>query len=428
MNKLNWLKQEMDAWLEDGLVSPAQAASILARYSDVRHPGLARLVFSVIGATLFGFGVILFFAWNWDAMSHISKLGTIFIALLTAQLAGIWYRFRANNHVLGEGVLGLGTILFGASIILIAQIYHIDEHYPNAFLAWGLGALAMAWAVASVAQGLIAVALLLLWFFAELNSFHHTLHVAAPLIGLGLLPLAWQLRSRVLFVSGTLAFLLVLLTTIADDWKYWFFVDAMLLATSLVLFAQALARSSFPESSATVRRLGYLGYLVLMYVFSFGEADDIFRRVPEGHAADYMYFAVLAAAALLALVMAARDELRQPRHLDQAHFLLLLVSCAMTLAAFFGNDIFDGLLWIWANLAVVCHALLWIITGSREQRPRIVVMAGLLFVALVIPRFLDLFDSLLMRSLMFLLLGAALFVLGNFYQRHKTPHMPEVTQ
>ena len=425
MNKLNWLKQEVSAWLEDGLVSQAQAASILARYSDVGHTGLARLVFSVIGATLFGFGVILFFAWNWDAMSHISKLATIFLALLAAQLAGIWFRFRANNHVLGEGVLGLGTILFGAGIILIAQIYHIDEHYPNAFLAWGLGALAMAWAVASVAQGLIAVALLVLWFFVELNSFHHMLHVAAPLIGLGLLPLAWQLRSRVLFVSGTLAFLLVLLTTIADDWKHWFFVDVMLLAASLVLFAQALERSSFPEISATVRRLGYVGYLVLMYVFSFGEAGDIFRRVPEGHGMDYVYFALLLAAALLALILAARCELRQPRHLNQTHFLLLLVSCLMTLAAFFGDDVFDGLLWVWANVAIVCHSLLWIVTGSREQRPRIVVMAGILFVALVIPRFLDLFDSLLMRSLMFLLLGAALFLLGNFYQRYRTPRLPE---
>ena len=39
-----------------------------------------------------------------------------------------------------------GTILFGAGIWLVAQIYHIDEHYPNAFFFWGFGAMTMAWA------------------------------------------------------------------------------------------------------------------------------------------------------------------------------------------------------------------------------------------------------------------------------------------
>ena len=41
----------------------------------------------------------------------------------------------------------LGTLFFGAGIWLVAQIYHIDEHFPNGFLIWGLGALALAWRI-----------------------------------------------------------------------------------------------------------------------------------------------------------------------------------------------------------------------------------------------------------------------------------------
>jgi uncharacterized membrane protein len=44
----------------------------------------------------------------------------------------------------------LGTMMFGAGIWLIAQIYHIDEHYPNALLIWSLGALGLAWALPSL--------------------------------------------------------------------------------------------------------------------------------------------------------------------------------------------------------------------------------------------------------------------------------------
>ncbi len=38
-------------------------------------------------------------------------------------------------------------MFYGAGIWLVAQIYNIDEHYPNGFLFWALGALAMAWAM-----------------------------------------------------------------------------------------------------------------------------------------------------------------------------------------------------------------------------------------------------------------------------------------
>jgi hypothetical protein len=39
--------------------------------------------------------------------------------------------------------------------------------------------------------------------------------------------------------------------------------------------------------------------------------------------------------------------------------------------------------------------------------------------ALVVARFLDLFDSLLMRSLVFLVLGAGLFYIGHLYAKQK---------
>jgi len=42
-----------------------------------------------------------------------------------------------------------------------------------------------------------------------------------------------------------------------------------------------------------------------------------------------------------------------------------------------------------------------------------------LIAALVFARFVDLFDSLLLRSLFFLALGAGLFLIGNFYSRRK---------
>jgi hypothetical protein len=99
-----------------------------------------------------------------------------------------------------------------------------------------------------------------------------------------------------------------------------------------------------------------------------------------------------------------------------AHLVLVSVSlgCAAILGLSGSFDPFAA--WVWANLAYVAHCGLWVAQGSREQRAGLVTVACLLFVAMAIPRFLDMFDSLLIRSLVFLLLGGGLFAVGNFYQ------------
>jgi len=71
------------------------------------------------------------------------------------------------------------------------------------------------------------------------------------------------------------------------------------------------------------------------------------------------------------------------------------------------------------NLVFMGHCLLFILHGSQQQRGWEVAAGCVLFAALVFARYTDLFDSLLSRSLVFLILGAALFVVGNFYSRHK---------
>jgi hypothetical protein len=72
-----------------------------------------------------------------------------------------------------------------------------------------------------------------------------------------------------------------------------------------------------------------------------------------------------------------------------------------------------------ANLVLLAHALLFIWHGSAEQNGREVASGCLLVASLAFARYTDLFESLLSRSLVFLILGAALFVVGNFYSRQK---------
>jgi hypothetical protein len=57
--------------------------------------------------------------------------------------------------------------------------------------------------------------------------------------------------------------------------------------------------------------------------------------------------------------------------------------------------------------------------GLQWLRWKQVALGSVLLNAVVIARFLDLFDSLLLRSLVFLIVGAGLFYVGHLYSKQK---------
>jgi uncharacterized membrane protein len=375
-------------------------------------------VFSVIGAVVFGLGVILFFAWNWSSMSHVSKLGVIFAGLLTAHTAGAYYRQRGQT-ALGEGLSALGTLLFGGGIFLVSQIYHIDEHYPNAFLLWGSGALLLAWTLPSVVQGVLACVLYALWLTFELFQFQTAFDITAPLLAVALLPLAWQQRSRLLFRLALLTSVYALLVALLRHPDHRVLVDCMLIAFTLVAVSPAIRRSAFPAVADIPRDIGYAGYLMLLVALAFREGAQLLNWVHQPEVTTQpAYFYVLAALALLTAFAALRT-VAQARPVARANFALLLLTTLLVVLAGEGVWVTGYALWVWANVAALAHAVLWIIDGAQSQQGRKVTLACLLFAAIAIPRFMDLFDSLLMRALLFLALGAGLFLVGNFYQRQK---------
>lgn len=185
---IHWLLSELETWVQEGIINDTQARAIRSRYPGKEQAGTwGRVAFASFGAILMGLGVILLFAYNWDKMHKFAKLGVVFFALIAAHGAALAARRTASRETLHV----LGTMFFGAGIWLVAQIYHINEHYPNAFLVWGIGALSMAWVLPSLPQALMATFLLVLWNGFESYGFHSPNHAAPALILLGILPLAW---------------------------------------------------------------------------------------------------------------------------------------------------------------------------------------------------------------------------------------------
>jgi uncharacterized membrane protein len=110
------------------------------------------------GAILVGAGAFSFVASNWTAMSDPLRVFVI-VAALTASTGAGWYvREYLGHRTTGTALLLLGSIIFGAGVFLCAQIFNVHGNWPDGFVLWMLGTLAMAFVTRSTPLYLLGIA------------------------------------------------------------------------------------------------------------------------------------------------------------------------------------------------------------------------------------------------------------------------------
>jgi uncharacterized membrane protein len=415
---INWLLKELDLWVQEGLIDDVQAGAIRGRYPTDEQAGTwGRVAFAVAGALLIGLGVILLFAYNWEKMHKFAKLGVVFVALISVHGAGLFVKRRATQETLHV----LGTMFFGSGIWLVAQIYHINEHYPTAFLVWGLGALSLAWVLPSLAQALLAAALLVLWNGAEAFTFNNPVYAAPALILLGILPLARVLKSRVLASAGLAAFLFCLFTMLARLNGHILMPALFAVAASLIALALILKRSSdVPELAPVCFFFGDLLYFIILFVLTFREAREIVSYRAHENSAD-LWFTFFLVIALGLWTFALRpftdikERISEGLRIDHLAAPLALILFSLQ---FFGVLKLQGALSTAPyNLLILFSAIMLMLRGFQTIHLRSAIMGSLLLTALAVARYVDLFHSLLARAAVFLVIGGMMLGIGVFFAR-----------
>ena len=421
-SRADWLQSEIQSWVSEGLIDQSTGQLLKSRYAADATGSRGFSLLTAIGAIIFGLGVILFFAYNWQSLPKAAKLAMIFVALAAFHLLGWFTRYKnAEQTNLSEGFHLIGTMLFGAGIFLIAQIYHIDEHYPNAFLVWGAAALLFGWVLPSAIQGVFATALFCAWGSFEIIDFDRQHVLSVALVFFGVLPLAWMLRSRVLLMFGLVAVIGLALVNISahvsgDLVVYILFAVGVL----LIALSYAVARTSFPQSADVLRSVGAAVYGLILFAMTF--VRGVVGNIPTlDTQAELMVLWVTLGVAALAwagmLVYGTKAKFQRTKLLQHGLILLsilvMLVQGAfdLLLSAMVFSLIYDAIL--------AAHCVLLIIRGTDNLKWQQVAIGCLVLGALVYARFNDLFESLLMRSLVFVVLGAMLFFIGHLYSKRK---------
>jgi uncharacterized membrane protein len=169
------LFSDIARWQAEGHITPQGAAEI-RRDLDSRTIGTGPTgALAVLGAILLGFAIMSFVAANWAAMPKLAKLALLFSGI-AASYGTAFELFRRNLDVFAHAAVLAGVALFGGAIMLIAQMYHMDGHPPDAVWLWALGALAAGWLLKSNPALAAATVLICVWSFMEVTGSSRNIH------------------------------------------------------------------------------------------------------------------------------------------------------------------------------------------------------------------------------------------------------------
>jgi uncharacterized membrane protein len=198
-----WLEDQSAEWLRQGLVDAETRDRILGSYEVQSAERRALLALVLLGALMFGIGVLLLIGYNWARLPVNGKIAII-IGSVTLAFAASAVTFARHHRLAGETLAFIGVLLFGNAIWLIAQVLHIRGNFSDAFMWWAIGAIACAWLVRSRAIGAGAAVLVLIWVLAAGHTFDRSL-LSFAAIWAATMVVVYQLESPVMLAPAALS-------------------------------------------------------------------------------------------------------------------------------------------------------------------------------------------------------------------------------
>ncbi len=416
-----WLRAEIAQWLREGLIDDELAQRLYARYpaqvNELPPRRWGRLLLAALVGLLLVLVVSLLFSYFWDGMPQHSKLLAVAAAVLLCHGLAWWQR---ADRRLAEALHLLGSLLLGAVLWLLAPLYYPDGRYAEGIMLWSLAALLMAWLLPSVAHAVLACVLICAWTVLEVSEFEQPHFLGTGLLLVGLLPLAWRLRSTLLWRSVLLLLpLSVLLNSWCIDSKVVLFHGALLAA--LYLWLERLApRMTWTGSVAPLYQSGMLLWWGSLLLLSFSEvaADQAMLGLSTALPAALTGMSLLIAIGACAVWSLWHADLRPHSAGPQLELLCL----ALPLLALCINRLqlaLPVLLPLLANLAVLVYALMFLYRGSQQLQRASMVAGGGLLVLLLLARFTDLYHGLAERLVLLLSVVLLLAAAGIRFSRQQ---------
>jgi uncharacterized membrane protein len=397
------LEADLAQWEADGVITPAAVATIRVALPPLAPGVNIPVVVAIVGGLLIAAAFLAFVAAHWTELARLLRLAILLAGIVAAYGLGAWLA-RADRPVLADLCAGVGSIIFGAAIALVGQMYHLGGDFAGGMLLWAIGALAGATLTGS--RGALAVALAVASIWTGMRAFEisdvpHFSFAAIWLLAAGL-ALAWNSR-----VAAHLVALAALPWWIATALQVEIEPSFVLGDGAALLFGAGLALAAAPwqrlSSAGSVLSIYGAFLLASAAILEVATANDLFRiqagaasqplwAMVSGVAGAIFAFAVAAATrragatfsgiaiglVLLAAALWTPPQMGEPwrAYAVELCAMLCLVVCGMLDGA--RPRIVAG----WLGIAGVIAAITWAVKGSLLHRSLFLAVAGAVAVAL----------------------------------------------
>jgi len=459
------LRQESQQWQADGLINSDQYEQLSQRYELDKLDSAAsdRFITILIGVgfILLGLGAITFVAANWQAWSREFRVVLLLAVFLGVNISGfyLWQKpvTKPGQKRLGYGLLILGSLILGANMALMSQLFHQSGPIYELFLYWSLGLLPMAYALRLTSLGVLSQILMGISYWSFLTNwwrveefglsqlFIEHLPIAISLL---FIPLAYCCRSRVIFAIASIGIAMSFAISIIPV-SWWdggglFVAIAFILPPALLWSYRDLLwqfsrtrtartpslepRPKQPLFSDIARSLAVCFFGILLYSFSFHwpwedsmlgnnmtieKIGKLTQSLP-----DFLFLMIFALLGWLNIV-------REPKSLNPSQKLSINNGTIALLI------IAIGLLFIWhlnqgqimivatfiINLLLAMLAIGLIRDGLTLVRRRTFWGGMVLLVLQIISRMFEYETELLLKAFVFVICGVAIIASGMWFER-----------
>jgi uncharacterized membrane protein len=152
-------------------IQPVKQEKVVDRTKDGKHVNLVVIILGIVSAIFFGGAIITLIAFNWYLIPrNIKAISAVCILILTQIAAAVYLFFKKKGTdertFVGKGAFNEGfplfwSIVFGAILAFIGQIYKTPENFQVFLLLWAVSTISITYIFRSYSTFIFYLALML---------------------------------------------------------------------------------------------------------------------------------------------------------------------------------------------------------------------------------------------------------------------------
>lgn len=420
----NDLAKEVLEWTGQGIITRDQARDICRQYDvdidQIKQKTLGYNVLVGLGYLFVGLAVITLIGANWDQIPRAVRMAGLVLLTLTTQAIGV-RQYLTGFKSRAVGIFLLGNLFYGASIILIAQIYHLGEHMPDGIFWWALGCLPIGVLIKSPWVTLQSLVLSFIWFYLQAEFGFYPALFPLFLAG-GLYVLITGPQSMILFLMTVAGIGFWIEWSLAELWRetryFDFHAEHVLVSVGLFILAWAVSHWLSLKSSVRAKDYGALLSvwslrfgLILMVVMSFKEPWKDLLKAEFDHT---LSMGIVLVVICLSAFLIARIAGKTRSVLNLLVFYLLSV-----LALFISMDPAHAVYFQIAYNIVLIGTGVWLIVKGISMGISHYFFLGIAAVLITaFMRYADLIGDYIGGAVLFMVFAAILLGAAKYWKKH----------